>query len=119
MNIPRIEMLAALKGINFEGNIPKEKCLHSLGWDLNYLMSKVSSLMNALSFYAVPLNTYLENLCVGQVVENNNKFKTKNVPTVDVVMQNKYHPRGDLQNDAHLYNDNGCLKRILTNYKHK
>ncbi len=114
MNIPRIEILAALKGISFEGNVPKEKCLHSLGWDLNYLMSKVSGLMNVLSFHAVPFNTKLQKLCVGQIVEINDKFRTKNVPTVDIVMQNKYYPKGDLEEDAHLYNDNGGVRRYLT-----
>ena len=114
MNIPRIEMLAALKGINFDGEIQRDKCLHSLGWDLNYLMSKVSSLMNALSFRAVPLNTKLEKLYVGQIVEIDDKFRTKNVPFVDVVMQNKYYPKGDLQEDAHLYNDIEGVRRYLT-----
>lgn len=114
MNIPRIKMLAAIKGINFEGDEPKEKCLYSLGWKLNYLMSKVSSLMNALSLCAVPLNTKLEKLCVGQIVEIDDKFRTKNVPAVDVVMQNKYCPKGDLQADAHLYNDRGNIRRYLT-----
>lgn len=114
MNIPRIEMLAALKGNNFSGGIPKGRYLHSLGWDLNYLMSKVSSLMNILSFHAVPLNTNWKKLCVGQVVEINDKFRTKNIPTTEMVMRKKYFPKGDLQKDAHLYSDNGCVRRILT-----
>ncbi len=114
MNIPRIEMLAALQGIDFDGKIPKEKCLHSLGWDLNYLTLKVGSLMNALSFRAVSLNRKSEELCIGQVVEIKDKFRTKNIPTVDKVMQNKYFPKGDLQKDAHLYNSNGIFRKILT-----
>lgn len=89
MNIPRIEMLAAMQGISFGEEVPRGQCLHSLGWNLNYLMSKVSNLMNALSFHAVLLNTEWEKLCVGQVVEINEKFRTKNVPTIDAVIKKR------------------------------
>ncbi len=114
MNIRRIEMQAAIDGVDFEGNIEKEKCLHSLGWDLNYLMLKVSGVMNRLSFCAVPLNTNPKKLRVGQFVEIKDKFRTKNVPTVDKVMQKQYYPKGDLQEDAQLYNDREGIRRYLT-----
>lgn len=114
MNLPRIEMLAAVEGINFNSNVQAGKGLHNLGWDLNYLLLGVSDLMNRMSFHAAPLNTEWRNLHIGQIVEINDKFRTKNVPGVDVVDKNKYHPKGDLQRDAHLYSDNEYVRRILT-----
>ena len=114
MNIPRIEMLAAMQGIIFNGEVPKGHCLHSLGWDLNNLMAQVSGLMNELSFHAVSLNTKWDNLCVGQVVEINDKFRTKNVPAPDKVMKRNYSPTGNLQKDAHLYSNSGWGRRVLT-----
>lgn len=114
MNIPRIEMLAAMQGIIFSGEVPKGRCLHSLGWDLNSLMAQVSGLMNDLSFNAASLNVKWDKLCVGQIVEINDKFRTKNVPAPDKVMKKRYSPTGDLQKDAHLYSNSEWGRRVLT-----
>lgn len=114
MNIPRIEMQAALQGISFNRTISRGQCLYDLGWNLNDLMLQVSGYMNTLSFKAMSLNTSWKDLCVGLTVEINGTFRTKNVPEADAVMKRKYYPVGDLEKDAHLYTSRGNEKRVLT-----
>ena len=88
--------------------------MHSLGYSLLYLMQKVSNLMNQLSFCAFPAHTRINTLQVGQIIEINEKFRTKNVPSISQVENNEYSPCGDLHHDAHLYRNTDNFRVVLT-----
>lgn len=114
MNIKRIGMLAAQQGIWLQNEIENNYCLHSLGWELNNLMYKIESLIEALEISAGELTDDWRQLKLGQFVTINGNFYTKNVPLASDVCSNKYYATGDLKKDAHLHRKYGSKKCILT-----
>ncbi|MBD5136630.1 MAG: HNH endonuclease [Lachnospiraceae bacterium] len=114
MNIARIGMFAAQQGLFIPNEIENNKCLHSLGWELNNIMYKIKKLIEALEINTGELAGDFDKLKVGQFVTINGNFYTKNVPSASDVCANKYHATGDLKNDAHLHRKYGLVKCILT-----
>lgn len=104
MNITRLAILAALNGINLDFKFTEQfNCLHAMGYDLNYVMLKISNLINRIAIKVVSIEEDSSKLNIGQYIEFSNKFRTKNVPYPDLVEKNKFKMRGTLQYDPHLY----------------
>lgn len=114
MNLRRIEMLAAQQGIDLVNLIPENRCLHSLGWNLNGLMLQIGKLIDTLYITAAEIDADWSKLQIGQFAEIRGSFRTKNVPSPTEVCQGRYFASGDLKKDAHLYCKYGTRKCVLT-----
>lgn len=115
LNIPRLVSLPmkdnALLNMDIMGG---HKCLHDLGFELNYVMRQFSEILTRLEIGAQPLQSNLDNLKVGQIVSLDNKFRTKNVPGIDEYSASSFRLKGDLEKDPILYTKMGKRKFVLT-----
>jgi hypothetical protein len=111
INVPRLCEVAELKGIAVDLSGYREgKTLHSLGWDLNQVMSSFRRILSAASPDAIPIRSPLEfpheDYIGAVVVFERMKFRTRNIPALDSLQEDKGGPvvfSGDLARDPHIY----------------
>jgi len=104
INLPRLAILAGMNGFNLNFNeLLKVTCLHSLKYDLNYVMLQARKLIKAIHINSIPLNDSLNILHTGQIVEFNQDFRTKNMPYHDKVVSGKYCLPKDINKAPHIY----------------
>ncbi|KNF09289.1 hypothetical protein CLPU_3c00670 [Gottschalkia purinilytica] len=115
VNIPRIAILAGINGIEFDfKELSYTNCLHSMGWSLNYLLIKIQNLINLLSINSNMLDDNIDKLALGQLIEFNHKFRTKNVPYPQKVKSGEYFLTGNIDKDPQIYFKNKSYKFILS-----
>lgn len=115
INIPRLSILAAINGIilNFEF-MELFTCLHSVGFQLNYLMLKFKRVLETLTIQSIPLTGDFSKLEVGQTVEFSHKFRTKNMPSPNKVSNGEFGLTNKWESDPHIYLKSNNKKLVLT-----
>lgn len=117
INVPRLCEQAELRGYEVDLRHYKEsQTLHSLGWDLNHVMSAFHAVLAHLSVDAVPLqDIFLHESMVGVAISfDRQRFRTKNVPMevpADVSRLQKF--TGSLAKDPHVYCQHGSFKLAM------
>ena len=117
MNIPRLMILAGLSGLDIGEDfrlLEQFHCLHAIGFNLNYVMIRISNLINQIAVKTIRIKENFSELQVGKCVEFNGNFRTKNVPYLDAVNRNEFKIVGSLENDPYLYTKIYNTKFILT-----
>ncbi|MES1942669.1 hypothetical protein PC39_01040 [Salinisphaera sp. PC39] len=94
----------------------KNQTLHSLGWELNHVMSAFQTVLVHLSLDAVPLqDAILHESMVGAAISfERQRFRTKNVPIevpADASKLRKF--TGVLAKDPHIYCQLGSFKIVM------
>jgi len=117
INVPRLCEQAELQGFHVDLRQYKDdQTLHSLGWELNHVMSSFQSVLPRLSVDAVPLQSIkLHEGFIGTPISfDRQRFRTKNVP-FDVGAKATDLPRftGDLTKDPHIYARLGEFRVVL------
>lgn len=117
INVPRLCEQAELHGFHVDLRQYKEnKTLHSLGWELNYVMSAFDTVLGHLSVDAVPLQSIIlhEGFIGAPISFDRQRFRTKNVP-INPSQRIKDLPRftGDLTKDPHIYAQVGQFRVVL------
>jgi hypothetical protein len=106
LNVPRLDELAALLGYRIEHeSLAGGAHLSSLGYDLNYLMSRFRATLERLPLQAAPADEiqFVNEMYIGQIISFDRlRFRTRNLPT--------YRPEvgptkftGSLERDPHIY----------------
>lgn len=117
INVPRLCEQAELRGYEVDLRHYKEtQTLHSLGWDLNHVMSAFHAVLAHLSVDAVPIkDAILHESMVGAAISfERQRFRTKNVP-MDVLEDaaNLRKFTGSLAKDPHIYYQLGSFKIVM------
>lgn len=107
INVPRLCEQAELRGYQVDLRHYKDsQTLHSLGWDLNHVMSAFHAVLAHLSLDAIPLQSViLHEAMVGAAISfDRQRFRTKNLPT-EVPADASRLPQftGSLTKDSHIY----------------
>jgi len=107
INVPRLSEQAELAGYKVDLSRYKDsQSLHSLGWDLNHVMSAFQTVLARLSIAAVNAkDVVLNESMIGAVVSFDRQvFRTKNVPMITSSDAPKFAGfTGDLAKDPHIY----------------
>jgi hypothetical protein len=117
INVPRLCELAELQGYQVDlRQYQENQTLHSLGWELNRVMSAFQVVLGRLSVDAVPMQSISlhEGLIGAPISFDRQRFRTKNVP-FDVSPRIEDIPKftGDLTKDAHVYTQVGTFRVVL------
>lgn len=117
INVPRLCEQSELQGLQVDLRRYKEnQTLHSLGWELNHVMSEFRTILAHLSIDAVPMQSIsLHEGFIGTPVSfDRQRFRTKNVP-VEVSSRVDNLPKftGDLNKDPHIYARIGQFRVVL------
>lgn len=118
INVPRLSEQAQRNGFHVNLSEYKEnRTLHSLGWNLNSVMSAFQSVLSHLELSAVPIPPLtLNEGYIGSLVSFDRlRFRTKNVPmdAISVPTYTKQVFCGNLQKDPHIYVTLGDFKLVL------
>lgn len=117
INVPRLCEQAELRGYKVDLRHYKvSQTLHSLGWDLNHVMSAFHAVLARLSVDAVPIkDAILHESMVGvEISFERQRFRTKNVPMDvpdDAARLRKF--TGSLAKDPHIYCQVGSFKVVM------
>lgn len=117
INVPRLCEQAEMRGYQVDLRHYKEsQTLHSLGWELNHVMSAFHVILAHLSVDAVPLqDVFLHESMVGAAISfDRQRFRTKNVPMEvpsNALKVQKF--TGDLAKDPHIYCQLGTFKIVM------
>jgi hypothetical protein len=117
INVPRLCEQSELQG--FKVDLSKYKpnqTLHSLGWELNHVMSAFQTVLARLTVGAISIEQLrLLDTFVGTPISFDRKsFRTKNVPANDKIRLGDIPIfTGDFRKDAHIYTRLGEFKIIL------
>ena len=117
INVPRLCEQAELHGYEVDLRHYKEsQTLHSLGWDLNHVMSAFHAVLAHLSVDAVPVeDAILHESMVGAAFSfERQRFRTKNVSMgvlADAEKLRKF--TGSLAKDPHIYCQLGSFKIVM------
>lgn len=117
INVPRLCEQAEMCGYRVDlRNYKDSQTLHSLGWDLNQVMSEFRALLTHLSVETVALQSaILHESMVGLAISfDRQRFRTKNVPTNvpdDASKLQKF--TGSLAKDPHIYFQLGRFKVVM------
>lgn len=117
INVPRLCEQAEMGGYEVDLRHYKEsQTLHSLGWELNQVMSAFHAVLAHLSVDAIPLlDTFLHESLIGTAISfDRQRFRTKNVPMevhVDAAKLRKF--TGNLAKDPHIYCQHGNFKIVM------
>ncbi len=117
INVPRLCEQAEMRGYQVDLRHYKEtQTLHSLGWNLNHVMSAFHAVLAHLSVDAVPLqDALLHESMVGAAISfDRQRFRTKNV-SMDVPSDvSKLRGfTGNLTKDPHIYCQLGNFKVVM------
>lgn len=117
INVPRLCEQAELKGYDVDLRHYKDsQTLHSLGWDLNHVMSAFHVVLAHLSLDAVALQTAIlhESLVGAAISFERQRFRTKNVPMQVPAEASKLRAfTGALTKDPHIYCQVGSFKVVM------
>lgn len=117
INVPRLCEQAEMRGYQVDLSRYKEnQTLHSLGWDLNHVMSAFQAILATLTIDAVPLqDSILHESMIGAAISfDRQRFRTKNVPMDVVASSSKVQIfTGDLAKDPHIYCQLGTFKIVM------
>lgn len=107
INVPRLCEQAEMNGIHVNLSCYNERqTLHSLGWDLNHVMSAFQSVLSRLHLEAVPIaKVTVHEAFIGTTISfDRQRFRTKNVP---MLSRSASPPAtvftGSLTKDPHIY----------------
>lgn len=117
INVPRLCEQAEMRGYEVDLRHYKEnQTLHSLGWNLNHVMSAFHAVLEHLSVDAIPLlHAFLHESIIGAAISfDRQRFRTKNVP-MDVLAGAAKPQKftGDLAKDPHIYCRHGNFKIVM------
>lgn len=117
INVPRLCELAELQGYEVDLSRYKEnRTLHSLGWELNHVMSAFQAVLAHLSVDAVRMkDVRLHEGFIGvPIAFDRQRFRTKNVP-FDLHAKIADLPKftGNLAKDPHIYAQLGLFRVVL------
>lgn len=117
INVPRLCEQAEMKGISVDlSSYEARQTLHSLGWNLNRLMSAFQSVLSQLHLEAVPIaEVTVHEAFIGTAISfDRQRFRTKNVP---MLSRSASPPptvfTGSLTTDPHIYARVGEAKIVL------
>lgn len=114
LNIPRLASLPIKDNSILDMDIlADKKCLHDMGFELNYILNKYMGVLNNLDICALSLQDCWENFNVGQIIAFDGKFRTKNVPGLDEYRASSFSLKGNLDKDPQLYLKQNNEKFIL------
>jgi hypothetical protein len=115
INIPRLSMLAAMRGASLDlSEFGEIKTLHGLGWELNRLMAGYKHLLQQVQLQAEPLDLALGIPDMkGMVISFNHEFRTKNIqmPEGDKCLSTVF--TGDLKVDPHIYRRSNGVRIVM------
>ena len=117
INVPRLCEQAELHGYRVDLSRYKEsQTLHSLGWELNHVMSAFETVLAQLSINAVPMQELLlhEGFIGTPIAFERQRFRTKNVrcdSRAEVAHLSKFS--GNLTRDPHIYARIGEFRVVL------
>jgi len=114
LNIPRLASLPYENSslVDFSWLKPNQR-LHDFGLELNSVMLTFKDVLHKLDIGATSLSSPWSNYRPGQIITFDEKFRTKNVPELDVFKNFGYTLRGDLKFDPYLYAKRDDVKFIL------
>lgn len=116
INVPRLCEQAELHGLAVDlRHYKEEQTLHSLGWELNHVMSSFRAVLARLSLDAIPLqNAILHESLIGMPVAfDRQRFRTRNVPMDLNGTAASCKFSGDLAKDPHIYAQLDAVRVVL------
>jgi hypothetical protein len=117
INVPRMCEQAEMHGYRVDLSHHREnQTLHSLGWDLNHLMSAFQAILARLYVDAVSLQDafFHDSMIEAALSFDRQRFRTKNVPMDGLVGASKAQKfTGNLANDPHIYCQRGSFKIVI------
>lgn len=115
INLPRISIITAYNGIEVDFDFMDHfQCLHKIGFRLNSIMLRIKDILQSLAVYSIPLPADLSKVEIGQTIEFTEKFRTKNMPSPNIVCDEKYALKGSLKDDPYIYFSKNGKRLILT-----
>ena len=109
INVPRLSEQAELQGYSVDlSRYQQNQTLHSLGWELNNVMSAFQKVLPNLSINAVPIKTLtLHEGHIGTPIAfDHHRFRTKNNRAdLRAKTANQQIFTGDLSKDPHIYTE--------------
>ncbi|MBN8214689.1 MAG: HNH endonuclease [Xanthomonadales bacterium] len=118
INVPRLCEQAELQGYDVDlSRYKQSQTLHSLGWDLNHVMSSFQNVLAYLQLNAVNIeDIVVHESFIGTAVSfNRHRFRTKNVPCVTRDADPVSFPfSGSLKDDPHIYTKIGDAKIVMS-----
>jgi hypothetical protein len=117
INVPRLCEQAELQGYAVDlSQYKQSQTLHSLGWELNHVMSAFQTILGHLSVDAVPIsNVGLHEGFIGAPIAfDRQRFRTKNVQ-IDPYTKIADIPKftGNIAKDPHIYAQLGQFRIVL------
>lgn len=117
INVPRLCEQAELQGYSVDlSKYRQNQTLHSLGWELNNVMSAFQRVLPRLSINAVPIQTLtLHEGHIGTPIAFDcHRFRTKNIrPDLQAKTTNLQSFTGDLSKDPHIYTQLGDFRLVF------
>lgn len=118
INVPRLCEQAELKG--FKVNLSRyreDQTLHSLGWELNHVMSSFQDVLSQLEVSAVPVQSLkVHEAYIGSPISFDRlRFRTKNIAFEAIHSTKQWRQSfiGDLSKDPHIYAKIGDFKLVI------
>jgi len=114
INVPRLSLLSPSHGIklgtfHWHGGT----ALHTLGLELNILLSSFEKTLQTVQLKAVPLDVAVEDQDArGMFISFNHTFRTKNISMPQPGESYDTFFTGDLKRDAHIYSRLGGCKVV-------
>jgi hypothetical protein len=118
VNIPRLSIMASQAGFDLDCpvDIEGDKPLFLYGYEINYIMSYFSKLIESLSIPALPLRHLLaakEIDSVGAIVSFKEVFRTKNGPDIPMKGQKTLAINADWEKSPHVYFKSNNKKIVM------
>lgn len=118
INVPRLCEQAEINGFKVDlSRYREDQTLHSLGWELNHVMSSFQHVLAHLEVAAVPLPTLkLHEGFIGIPISFDRvRFRTKNIASEAIDSKKSWKQKftGDLGKDPHIYAKIGDFKIVI------
>jgi hypothetical protein len=118
INVPRLNEQAELNGFNVDlSRYKDDQTLHSLGWELNHVMSSFKNVLAHLVISAIPAQSLkLHEGYIGTPISFERlRFRTKNIGFEAFHLTKRWMQSftGDLSKDPHIYAKIGSLKLVI------
>lgn len=118
INVPRLCEQAELSGFKVDlSQYRQDQTLHSLGWELNHVMSAFQTVLAHLEIPAVSVSTLKvhEGYIGSPISFDRLRFRTKNIAFEAIHSHKQWKQRftGDLGKDPHIYAKIGNFKLIV------
>lgn len=118
INVPRLCEQAELKGYRVDlSKYRDDKTLHSLGWDLNHIMSAFQVVLAHLEVQAIPVHQLrLHEGHIGAPLSFDRvRFRTKNIALDAMYSAGRWNQQfsGNLEKDPHIYAKFGDFRLVI------